>query len=103
MPTNQELIAKAIKERLQIKAVYENYPREMCPHILGWKNGVMRVLSFQFGGSTSKGLPPGGDWKCMEVGKLMHISLQAGTWHAGSTGGWHRKPQTCIDQIIIQV
>lgn len=37
MSNNYELIAKAIREKLQITAVYQGHYREMCPHALGKK------------------------------------------------------------------
>jgi hypothetical protein len=101
VPTNQELIWKAIAERLQVVALYDGHRREMCPHAMGWKNGEMRVLCFQFGGATSNGaVPPRGEWKCMEVDRLIDISLRQGLWR---TGGWHSRQQTCIDQVVLRV
>lgn len=37
MTNNYELIARAIREKLQIIAVYQGHYREMCPHALGKK------------------------------------------------------------------
>jgi len=42
----------------------------MCPHTLGHTNGVQQALFFQFAGQSSKGLPPGGEWKSMRVAGL---------------------------------
>jgi hypothetical protein len=100
MQTNQELISSAIKQKRPIRAIYDNYQRELCPHAMGWKDNVMNVLCFQFGGSSSKGLPIIGEWKCMQVDKLRNVSLQSGEWH---TSKMHTRTQTCIDQIVIQI
>src|SRR5258708_7466556 len=67
MPGVYSLLYQAIEEKKQVIAMYDGYLREMCPHVLGSKDGVRHVLSFQFSGVSSQGLPPGGQWKCMAV------------------------------------
>ncbi len=47
MPNNYDLIAKAIKEKLQVTASYQGFYREMCPHALGSKNGRKQALFYQ--------------------------------------------------------
>ncbi|ENX5829076.1 hypothetical protein ACFRB5_004549 [Salmonella enterica] len=37
MANNYDLIAEAIKGKLQVTAYYQGYYREMCPHALGKK------------------------------------------------------------------
>ncbi len=54
-----ELIAQAMTERKQVLCVYEGFAREVCPIILGHKNGREKTLAFQFAGASSKNLPPG--------------------------------------------
>ena len=96
-----QLIRQAILEKKQIRAMYDSLYREICPHVLGLKNGVRHVLSFQFAGESSKGLPPGGEWKCMDIDGLQILSIEDGPWHTGTrkTG----KPQTCVDQVDVAV
>lgn len=103
MPTVYELLYQAISEKKQILAVYDGYPREMCPHVLGWKNGVRHIFSFQFAGGSSQGLPPEGQWKCMDVDGLSNVSLRDGPWHTGTRKT--DKPQSCVDlnQIDLEV
>ncbi len=62
--------------------------------ITGSKDGVRHVLSFQFAGDSSQGLPPGGQWKCMEVDGLSNVSPREGLWFTGprETGN----PQPCV-------
>lgn len=97
MPSNFDLLRQAILERKQVTATYDGYYREMCPHTLGWKDGVRHVLSYQFAGESSQELPPEGQWKCMDVDGLSDVTLRDGDWHTGTrkTG----KPQTCVDQV----
>ena len=74
--------------------------REMCPHAIGVKNGVKHVLFYQFGGKSSKGLPKGGAWRCMELSRLRNVQIREGKWHTGSS---HKKPNTCVDRVILEI
>jgi hypothetical protein len=67
MPDTYALLRQAILERKHVIAEYDGFHREMCPHVLGWKDGVRHIFSFQFAGGSSKGLPPEGQWKWMSV------------------------------------
>jgi hypothetical protein len=100
MPNNYELLLMAIKNRQQVKGCYDGYYREMCPHAMGWKNGSHHVLSFQFAGESSRILPPGGQWKCMDIDGINIVSVSDGQWFTDSR---HSRPQTCIDQIEVEV
>lgn len=95
------LLYQAIEEKKQVIAMYDGYLREMCPHVLGSREGVRHVLSFQFAGDSSQGLPPGGQWKCMEVDGLSNVALKEGLWFTapGKTG----KPQLCVDIVHTSV
>ena len=101
MPDVYGLLYQAIRQRKQVIATYDGNRREMCPHVLGSKNGVRHVLAFQFAGGSSRGLPPGGQWKCMDVDRLSNVSLREGPWQTGlrTTG----KPQSCVESVDISV
>jgi len=47
---------RAILERKQVTFTYRGAPREVCPCILGRKDGAKQVLTFQFAGRNEKGL-----------------------------------------------
>lgn len=66
----------------------------MCLYAIGTKNGVNHVLSFHFGGTSGNGLPPGGQWRRMDVDKVSNARLRAGRWHTGTS---RAKPQNRID------
>jgi len=100
MPSNADLLTEAINQKKQVTAYYDGLYREMCPHVMGWKNGAMHVLSYQFAGQSSSGLPPEGQWKCMDVDGLSQLTVRDGLWHTGTT---HGQPQTCVDQILAEV
>jgi hypothetical protein len=54
------VVRQAIIDKHQILATYKDHHREMCPHVIGTKTGRQQALFFQFAGSSSTGLPPGG-------------------------------------------
>lgn len=93
-----------IEESMQIKAHiifdYQGFERQVCAHTLGFKSGERKFLGFQFGGGSSKGLNPDGEWRCFFIDQISHISIQPGIWH---TSGPHSKPQTCVDDVRLEV
>jgi PIN domain nuclease of toxin-antitoxin system len=95
-----ELFAQAIADRKQIVCTYEGVPRELCPHILGHTNGEEVALTFQFGGQSKSGLPPGGEWRRLSLSKVRYVRLRDGLWHAGSR---HSRPQPCVEIVDIDV
>ncbi|BBS29782.1 TPA: hypothetical protein OCQ31_004918 [Escherichia coli] len=103
MSNNYDLIAKAIKEKLQVTAYYQGFYREMCPHALGSKKGRKQALFYQFGGESSKGtVTPGStfNWRCIPIDGLTEVTLQSGQWYTAEN---HSQAQTCVDQIDIEV
>lgn len=93
------LIRQAIEERRQVHAAFGGYQRRMCPHILGTKDGLPRALFFQFAGGSSRGLAPGGDWRCLPLDGLTEISVHDGPWHTRA----HSEPQHCVERIDLEV
>ncbi|HUF55811.1 MAG TPA: hypothetical protein VMM55_04545 [Thermohalobaculum sp.] len=94
------VLRQAILDRSQVACIYKGLPREICPHVIGLKNGREKVLSYQFAGQSSKGLPPQGEWRCMFVDEITDAVGRAGEWH---TSGPHTQPQTCVDQIDVEI
>lgn len=95
-----DVFRQAILQRKQVVCTYGGYPRELCPHVAGLKSGREKVLSYQFGGSSSTGLPPGGEWRCMFIADVSNAQLRDGPWH---TGAGHSRPQTCVDDIDVEI
>jgi hypothetical protein len=94
------LIRQAILDRSQVRATYQERFREMCPHALGTKNGRRQALFFQFGGESNRGLPPGGDWRCLPLDGLTDVSPHRGPWY---TDDRYDQVQTCVDEIDVAV
>ena len=95
-----ELFAQAIADRKQIFCTYEGLPRELCPHILGHTKGEEVALTYQFGGQSKSGLPPGGEWRCLSLSKVRNVRLRDGRWHAGLR---HTRPQPCVEDVDLDV
>jgi hypothetical protein len=87
-------------ERKQILCTYDRFPRELCPIILGHSQGREMALTYQFAGQSSKGLPPGGQWRCLDLSHVRDVALRDGAWHAGDC---HMKPQRCVDIVDLDV
>jgi hypothetical protein len=95
-----QLFRNAILNEKQVTCFYNNYYRELCPTIIGRKHGAERVLAFQFGGESSSCLPPGGDWKCLDLSQVEGATLRDGPWREGSS---HKKEQACIDEVDLDI
>ena len=96
------LLRSAAIRKQPVAAIYDNLPRLVCPHILGRsKDGHLRALCYQFGGSSGSGLRSGSDgvggWRCLAVNKLSQVELQDGDWRTES----HASPQSCVEQIDV--
>ena len=96
METHSVLL-DAIAKKLCISAFYRGFRRELCPHILGIKGGVDHCLFFQFAGGSTKGLPPGGEWRCIPLSGLSGVSAYEGQWHTDSD---FSKSDKCIDRTV---
>ena len=98
-----EVVRQAITEKKQVVAEYNEHVREMCPHVIGTKNGREQDLFYQFGGTSSSGtIIPGSqyNWRCIPVEGLRIIEVRDGEWHSSSD---HTQPQTCVDEVDVEV
>lgn len=96
-------IRNAILKKQHVVATYNGHVREMCPHVIGTKNGREQALFYQFGGTSSSGaIIPGSpqNWRCIPIAGMSNISIRSGTWHTGDN---HSRPQTCVDTIDVEV
>jgi hypothetical protein len=95
-----QVFKNAILNKQQVVCFYKGFERAVCPHAIGIKNGKPQVLTWQFAGGSNSGLPLGGQWRCMEIDSVSGAQAKDGDWH---TGGLHTKPQTCVDQVDVEV
>lgn len=96
---NYALICRAIAERKQVHALFDGRPRAFCPHVIGAWAGQPRVLGFQFDGYSSSGLPPEGDWRCLQLDRFSEVELREGPWRTRP----HSLPQSCIDEVDVSI
>lgn len=92
-------IRHAIRRKQPISATYLGRRRILCPHVIGTKNGVWNVLSYQSGGESGSGLTtnPAGNWRCMRVSELSRVaSAPHLEWR---TAARETRPQTCVDVV----
>jgi hypothetical protein len=94
-----ELIRSATLARRQVLATYKGHRRELCPHVLGTKEGHRQALFFQFGGGSSTMLPAAGDWRCIPVDGLEDVVIRDGPWH---TGAGDQDLETCVDKVDVE-
>lgn len=95
------ILRDAIINKKQVTCIYRGLQRAICPHVIGiGKDGHQMVLSFQFAGQSSKGLPPGGEWRCMRVDEMGQVASRTGAWHTGDN---HSRPQRCVKDIDVEV
>jgi hypothetical protein len=93
------IVRQAILDKNVIVATYRGHFREMCPHVLGIKDGRRQALFFQFAGSSGSGLPPGGEWRCIPIRGLSDVVSRSGEWRTVAV----MQPQTCVDVVDVEV
>lgn len=92
------ILAEAISSKQQVVARYHDEERVFSPHALGTKRGAAHVLVYQFAGGSQSGLPPGGEWRCLEVGELSELRVEPGAWRTASNVF---NPQSCLDEVEV--
>jgi hypothetical protein len=97
-----DTIRQAIQHKQQIVATYKGHLRVLCPYALGrGEDQRERALFYQVGGSSSKGLPPGGEWRCLILDELTNVSAQSGPWTY--VANWNDLKQSCLEVITVEV
>ena len=94
------LFEQAMVERRQIICMYKGHRREICPVILGHRQGEERALTYQFAGGSSSTLPPGGQWRCLTLSDVSEIQLRDGQWHSGNS---HKQPSGCVEIVDLDI
>jgi hypothetical protein len=94
------ILAEAISTKQQVVARYHDRERIFSPHALGTKGTVAHVLVYQYAGDSESGLPPGGEWRCLDLDELSAIRLEPGAWRTAANVF---NPQSCLDEIDVVV
>jgi hypothetical protein len=94
------LFHQAILKRQQITCTYRGRYREICPYILGHKAGNETALVYQFGGQSSRLLPPQGEWRCLSLNAVENAEVRNGKWYGDAE---HRQVQRCVEDVYVDV
>jgi phosphoglycerate dehydrogenase-like enzyme len=121
LPTSTyEAVQQAIINKDQVIASYNGQRMELCPHIIGTKNGRERALFYMFSDSiaanpyasaapkpdnaqTTSGMGASDDadnWICIFIDSLTLVWTRRGPWHSAPTKS---RPRDCIDEIDVEV
>jgi hypothetical protein len=95
-----KLFHRAILKREQVTLTYNGQYREVCPYILGHKNGKETVLVFQFAGDSTHRGPVRGEWRCFYLSDVHNPQSRDGPWYGDAA---HRTTQSCVDDVYIDV
>jgi hypothetical protein len=97
-PNINPLLWTAIEQRRLIRLLYKNRERIVEPHDYGIHNGLVKLLGYQVGGSSSHKLP---NWRWMEEDLISDISLLNRPFPGGrpTPSGKHHK----WDKLFIRV
>jgi hypothetical protein len=98
------LIADAMKNHHQVRGSYQGHYREMCPHVLGYKDGEPRCFFYQFDGTSSSGKIEDGskdNWRFIPIYELENVSVVDGPWHTHEN--FPRGTQNCVEDIMVVV
>jgi uncharacterized protein len=94
------LFHHAILNHQQVICRYNGQLRQVCPHILGYKDGKETALVYQFGGESSRGLAAKGDWRCLYLADVRDAATREGRWYSA---GRHSQQQRCVEDVYVDV
>lgn len=97
---NYELFREALLNGKQVVCKYKGYRRELCPVIIGHSDGKEKVLAYQFAGDSSSRLPPGGEWRCLDLFEVTDAEMRDGPWYEGTS---HATEQRCIKEVDLDI
>ena len=97
-PNINPLLWKAIDERRLIGLTYKDRQRVVEPHDYGIHKGVVKLLGYQVGGSSSHKTPA---WRWMEESLISDIELLDRTFPGGRPAPSGRHHQW--DKVFIRV
>ncbi|MDQ6708550.1 MAG: hypothetical protein M3Z85_21535 [Acidobacteriota bacterium] len=89
-PNVDRLLRTAIQQTKLLRLRYRNRERIVEPHDYGEQNGVIKLLTYQVGGSSSGPLP---NWRWMETDHISDVQLLDQTFPGGrpAPSGKHHK------------
>jgi len=100
--TTYDWIKQAIEEKKSLNLVYNDHIRQVCPCLLGSKNGKYYVLCYQYGGGSVSGLSADTtkNWRCLEVDKISAVQNNQDEFQVPEN---HSTIQSCVENIDIEL
>jgi len=102
-PRAWAVLARGMEERRPVIAGYHGSARLLCPHVLGWRAGRAKALSFQIAAVSSAettGYESERGWRSMFVDEIEDATLYDGTW---TTPDDYAGPANGIDVVELAV
>lgn len=89
-PQLDQLLRTAIEQTRLMRLRYQNRDRIIEPHDYGEQNGVIKLLTYQIGGSSSGRLP---NWRWMDTDLISDAQMLDRTFPGGrpTPSGKHHK------------
>ncbi len=97
-PNLDQLLRTAIEQTRLLRIRYRDKDRIVEPHDYGQHNGVIKLLTYQVGGSSTGPLP---NWRWMETDQIANAELLDQTFPGGRpiASGKHHK----WDKLFLRV
>lgn len=99
MDADYSALRRAVLHRRLIRCFYQGHQRELCPFAIGLKKGRAHLLAWQFAGSCNDPLPLDGDWRCIPIYRMTHVTIYDGDWRVGLTPA---PKHICLDLIDVE-
>lgn len=97
------VLEQAIGARRRVRLRYHVAGRVVYPHVLCWKNGHAKALSYQVESTTNEGrLPddPRARWRSMFVEEIEGAVIVPGEWQSASK---YSLGSNCVDVVHVVV
>ena len=101
-PPAWDVLEQALTQKHPVVLRYHGQDRILCPHAIGWKNGRLRVLSYQVAAPGTKPRPdPAQCWRCMFLDEIEAAVITDGPWQSASN--YSPNSANGIDDIVLAV
>jgi hypothetical protein len=99
-PQAWAVLEQALTQKRPVALRYHGHDRILCPHAIGWKNGRLRVLSYQVAATTNRRPNPDEPtqrWRCM----FLAPAITDGPWE--SAPNYSPSSANGIDELVLAV
>jgi hypothetical protein len=103
-PQAWAVLQQALTEKRPVALRYHGHDRILCPHAIGWKNGRLRVLSYQVAGTTTTRPSPDEPtqrWRCMFLDEIEAPVITDGRWE--SAPNYSPSNANGIDELVLAI